>query len=590
MSTTITKSTAVTAGQRLLTIGLFISDAAGNGGLTVSGSGANVTNNGTFVVGNGGFGSLLIGAGGVVLTSGGETAIGGGAGSDGSNVSVNGKGSSWRIGGTLDVGHGGVGSLFISTGATVTAGQTNIGVLADGSGLISVVGKGSSLAAGSMLVVGDVDSAELWILDGATVSATDATIGLTATATGNVDIEGTGSHLILSHDLNIGAAGAGVLTLGNGTELTVVNNLNIGANGVLNSFGGIIDPAVVNNTGRAGGKGQISASVSIVNSGTLFAANGTETLIAPIITSTGVLEIDANGNLAVNVGSVVATQTVTFTDGTGILTIGTLGGFAATIGSFFDGDSIVVQGTSIATTNFDSSTHVLTLFDPSNNVAGTLKFGPSITNGSSIVVNGVTPCFVAGTRISTQRGEVAVEELRVGDMVQVVAGGAARPIVWLGQRTVACARHPQPDKVWPVRIAAHAFGPGRPSRDLWLSPDHAVFIEDVLIPAKHLINGTSIRQVAMDEVTYYHVELPQHAVVLAEGLPAESYLDTGDRSNFVNADGPVALHPDFSARVWEAEGCAPLVVSGPQLTAARRWIDAIGNTGTRLRAAVALAV
>src|SRR6185503_6286573 len=124
--------------------------------------------------------------------------------------------------------------------------QTDIGMLAGGSGIVSVVGNGSSLAAGSMLVVGDADSAELSILNGATVSATDATIGVGINATGNVDIEGTGSHLMLSHDLNIGAAGVGVLTLGNGTELTVVNNLNIGANGVLNSFGGIIDPAVVN--------------------------------------------------------------------------------------------------------------------------------------------------------------------------------------------------------------------------------------------------------------------------------------------------------------------------------------------------------
>ena len=71
------------------------------------------------------------------------------------------------------------------------------------------------------------------------------------------------------------------------------------------------------------------------------------------------------------------------------------------------------------------------------------------------------------------------------------------------------------------------FGDGLPRRDLWLSPDHAVFVDDVLIPIKRLINSTSIEQVPMDQITYYHVELEHHDVLLAEGLPAESYLDTG---------------------------------------------------------------
>ena len=86
-------------------------------------------------------------------------------------------------------------------------------------------------------------------------------------------------------------------------------------------------------------------------------------------------------------------------------------------------------------------------------------------------------------------------------------------------------------------VASDAFGPGQPRRDLFLSPDHAVYVGAVLVPAKYLINGTSITQVMADEVTYHHVELPRHDVLLAEGLPAESYLDLGDRSNFANGGG-----------------------------------------------------
>jgi hypothetical protein len=68
--------------------------------------------------------------------------------------------------------------------------------------------------------------------------------------------------------------------------------------------------------------------------------------------------------------------------------------------------------------------------------------------------------------------------------------------------------------------------------------------------------------VPCDEVSYWHVELPHHDVILAEGLPVESYLETGGRSAFLNGGVVVSLHPNFSARVWEAEGCAPLVVTG----------------------------
>jgi hypothetical protein len=74
------------------------------------------------------------------------------------------------------------------------------------------------------------------------------------------------------------------------------------------------------------------------------------------------------------------------------------------------------------------------------------------------------------------------------------------------------------------------------------------------------------------------VELPEHRVLLAEGLPAESYLDTGNRSAFANGgaagDGegaaPVMAHSDFARAVWERRGCAPLVLGGPMLALVQR--------------------
>jgi plastocyanin len=203
--------------------------------------------------------------------------------------------------------------------------------------------------------------------------------------------------------------------------------------------------------------------------------------------------------------------------------------------------------------------------------------GSPVTDTTTSVIAAaaqVVPCFAAGTRIATARGAVAVERLCEGDMLLTV-GGRQRPVQWIGRRVVDCRRHISPDRVKPIRIAAHAFGENRPARPLLLSPDHSVFVEDVLIPVKHLLNGTTITQIDVKTVTYYHVELPVHDVVLAEGLPAETYLETGGRCAFENGGGALQLHPDFvpdEARVgmvWQAFGYAPLIGSDGELDRVR---------------------
>ncbi len=180
-------------------------------------------------------------------------------------------------------------------------------------------------------------------------------------------------------------------------------------------------------------------------------------------------------------------------------------------------------------------------------------------------------CYAAGTRVNTQRGEVRVEDLVLGDVARAGVAGFA-PVKWLGHRRVDCRRHPRPHDVWPVRIHAHAFGHRMPHRDLLLSPDHAVFIDGVLIPVRYLINGATIVQEPAEEVTYWHVELPRHDILLAEGLPCESFLDTGNRGAFENGGPATQLHPDFALRLWETEACARLVWNGAELVAARSFL------------------
>lgn len=199
------------------------------------------------------------------------------------------------------------------------------------------------------------------------------------------------------------------------------------------------------------------------------------------------------------------------------------------------------------------------------------------------IIDGNPACFAAGTGIATPEGDVRVEQLVIGSLV-CLAGGGTRPVVWLGHRRLDCARHPRPSDVRPVRILAGAFAPGCPARDLRLSPDHAVAVGGALIPVRYLLNGATVVQEAAGEVGYWHVELDRHAVLLADGLPCESYLDTGNRAAFGNGGAAVALHPDFARGVWQTAACAPLVLSGPEVAGQRRRLLArareLGFTAT----------
>ncbi|KQQ25310.1 hypothetical protein ASF53_21735 [Methylobacterium sp. Leaf123] len=191
-------------------------------------------------------------------------------------------------------------------------------------------------------------------------------------------------------------------------------------------------------------------------------------------------------------------------------------------------------------------------------------------------------CFTTGTRIRVVRDahevEIPVEALRVGD-VAVTATGGHRVIRWIGQRTIVPAECAAPSAQWPVRVRAGAFGSGRdgrslPVRDLVLSPGHPVLVgadDDhrggVLVPVMCLINGTSITRVPTARITYWHVELDTHDILLAEGLPAESYIDLGTRPWFAGEDGAL-VDPDFN--VPEMKGrCRPVMLDGPVVEAER---------------------
>ncbi|MEO9188792.1 MAG: Hint domain-containing protein [Acetobacteraceae bacterium] len=187
--------------------------------------------------------------------------------------------------------------------------------------------------------------------------------------------------------------------------------------------------------------------------------------------------------------------------------------------------------------------------------------------GATVSAIDLFVCFARGTRIATPDGERRVESLRVGDQVLAVEDGhtSGKRVRWMGQRRVNLAAHPRPELAAPIRFRAGALGDGLPARDLIVSPDHALLINERLVRAKLLINGmTIVQERDLSAVTYYHVELENHGILLAERVPAESYLDTGNRGFFANSDLPLVLHPDLMAAREAATSCAPLVRSAAE--------------------------
>jgi len=152
-------------------------------------------------------------------------------------------------------------------------------------------------------------------------------------------------------------------------------------------------------------------------------------------------------------------------------------------------------------------------------------------------------CFLAGTRVRTPLGEMPVDALKRGDLV-LTTQGCAMPVCWIGRQTVSTT-FADPLRVLPIRIKAGALGLHVPSRDLLLSPDHAVLVGDILIQASALVNGTSIVRETNVPTTlsYYHIELDDHSLILAENTPAETFVDNVDRLAFDNWDEYETLYP-----------------------------------------------
>ncbi|WP_127560522.1 Hint domain-containing protein [Nioella ostreopsis] len=155
-------------------------------------------------------------------------------------------------------------------------------------------------------------------------------------------------------------------------------------------------------------------------------------------------------------------------------------------------------------------------------------------------------CFAAGTKIVGPNGAVAVERLEIGDLIATAAGTLCR-VKWIGHQTVMTRFGPA-ERLRLVRFSAGALGDGLPTADLTVTADHGMLVDGVICHAGALVNRTSITRVPLSEMgeTYivYHIETEAHEIILANGAPAETFIDNVSRRGFDNYAEFEALYGD----------------------------------------------
>jgi hypothetical protein len=371
-----------------------------------------------------------------------------------------------------------------------------------------------------------------------------------------------------------------------------VTDTTVDSGGTLDILaGGTADPTTVD----AGGSETVSAGGSdtganvygtqyvygSANDSTVFAGgrvvveNGGT--ISGAVISGGTVEVVSGGNVGSSISFATNSGTLQI-DGPntpGLLLAGT------TISGFVPGDMIDLTGVDYSAPNsvFVNGSDQLQFTEGGNTYEIQLfgdftgdTFHLAADNGGPGPGTEITetPCYCPGTLIRTPRGQKKIEKLKIGDKV-MTAAGAARPIKWIGRRSYGGRFVMGRKDILPVCIKAGALGDNVPRRDLWISPNHALYLDGMLIEAKDLINGVSVVQTdSAERVEYIHVELETHDVIIAEGALAESYIDDDNRLLFQNAHEYREKYAEVAS--GRAQYCAPRRDDGYEVEAVRQRI------------------
>ena len=604
---TITNTGTVTAQSGVYLAGGTLANhgviAADNEGIYIQGGTA--SNDGS-ISGHTGYGAKVDAGGGIgALTnygsiSGGRGGVYAGTGSflnrgtvSGLNGLAVGAGGSATNDGTINgaiygaelIGHPNMlGAASLSNAGAIFGGADGVTIGANGSLLNSGYVYGS--VSGVAIYNGYLNNAAHGSILNATIGVTLG--GATAVAVNHGTIDALHYGIVMSSGLaeNYGTVIGGY----DGATLSGGSLVNFGTmrgqNGVYGATGSVVNYGLI--TGSDYGV-HLSHAV-LTNSGTI--SGGIDAVLGFSLTlavepgaefvgqvknqsGKGLLELTGTGARASlgGIGSLISGfNQISFTNGASWSIEGIESGLAngQTITGLSAGDTIVLDGFSASSKSYvknsgltlSSGTYHAVLDILGNFTTGSFQITESV-NSTTIAVT----CFAAGTRIATPAGEVAVEALRIGDLISTLHGGP-RPVKWIGRRSYD-GRFIQGNKaVLPICIKAGAIMEGVPARDLWLSPGHAISIDGMLVHAGLLINGVSVIQAeTVEHVHYYHVELADHEILLAENCPAESFAGEHFRRQFQNSAEFSLL---YAGQTAPESLCQPRLDHGFHLHAIRR--------------------
>jgi T5SS/PEP-CTERM-associated repeat protein len=493
-------------------------------------------------------------SGGTVSLSGSDIGIGETAGASGT-LSVSGSLALVTLGTAalgINVGVAGQGLLEVMSGGAVTiqGGGIGVGRSAGSSGTVVVSGTGSEIIAQGTLGigVGQVAQGTMTIASGGLVKIENGKPLNIGGSEGTPGVDGLGTVVVQS-DGTLDVSGKAFLWSGSTLSVDSSSAVDIGTPGSFDAGDVLIESGHT-----LTGNGLINAGV--VNNGVIEASNtvaagqpSPDTLeITGSVVGTGAINIDASAHLRLD-GS-VDSQSVTFGGTSATMILGTPGtGFSNPIIDLQDLDTIELTGVSISEAVFNqgSITDVGSITVNGTYVFNDVTFAPGAST-SLVFTPGddffQVACYREGTYILTDKGEVPVETLAIGDNV-ITRSGKAKPIKWIGRRTYEGAFAAANPTLAPVLIRAGALADGVPHHDLYVSPEHAMYIDGVLVPARHLVNGSSILATRdIDPIRYFHIELAKHDVVYAEGAAAETFVDCDSRGMFHNAAEYAHLYPD----------------------------------------------
>ena len=529
--------------------GVVGSDKGGKGiviGASGGGSGENNTG------GAGGSGGGSGGGGGSASTAtggGGGGGVGGAAGHLAGNLSTGGSGGYGGGGGagTQGAGGGGFGGGGGSSQLnSLHSGHQGAGGFGGGGGMAGGIGGfgagagasnvGSGGGGGGLGAGGDI-----FVQQGGVLNIASSTLYAGSVTGGTVVTGATAGS----------AFGSGIFLQGNET-ITIGSGQTIGQSTTI--LGVIADQTGSGGTGTLAGAGSLNiAGLGAVD---LNADN----------TYTGTTTING-GTVVLGVAHAAGSGTIAFSGTGDVLAFGTTAAPANIISGFAAGRTIEVVGATIAGPFSGGSSVVLTASD-------TLHFSGSISNfvvtdsgGNTFLT---TICFCPGTKIRTPNGETKVEHLSVGDTV-VTLGHNTQTITWIGKGKVLATRGKR-GPATPVIVRKSALADNVPNEDLHVTKGHAFYLDNVLIPVEFLVNHKTILwDDRAQEVEIYHIELARHDVLFANGAPAESYRDDGNRWLFQN-------HNEGWGQP-EKQPFAPILTGGPAVDDV--WLRLLNRAGPR---------